>query len=86
MRAVVVTEYGGRAEAVELPAPEAQAGQVLIKVLAAGMNPMDGAIVDAAATQSMFSVPDSIEIRAPARQRVPLQRDPPSARPGRARR
>lgn len=41
MQAVVVTEYGGRAELRDLPAPEAQAGQVLIKVLAAGMNPMD---------------------------------------------
>jgi NADPH2:quinone reductase len=48
MRAVVVTEYGGRAETVELPAPELQAGQVLIKVLAAGMNPMDRAIADGA--------------------------------------
>jgi NADPH:quinone reductase-like Zn-dependent oxidoreductase len=48
MRAVVVTEYGGRAEAVDLPAPEVQAGQVLIKVLAAGMNPMDRAIADGA--------------------------------------
>jgi NADPH:quinone reductase-like Zn-dependent oxidoreductase len=41
MRAVVVAEYGAKAEAIELPTPEAQAGQVLIKVLAAGMNPMD---------------------------------------------
>jgi NADPH:quinone reductase-like Zn-dependent oxidoreductase len=48
MRAVVVTEYGSRAEAVDLPAPEVQAGQVLIKVLAAGMNPMDRAIADGA--------------------------------------
>jgi NADPH2:quinone reductase len=48
MRAVVVTEYGGRAEAVDLPAPEVQAGQVLINVLAAGMNPMDRAIADGA--------------------------------------
>src|SRR3954451_20153324 len=48
MRAVVVTEYGGRAEAVDLPTPEVQAGQVLIKVLAAGMNPMDRAIADGA--------------------------------------
>src|SRR5258708_36416607 len=48
MRAVVVTEYGGRAKAVELPATEVRAGQVLIKVLAAGMNPMDRAIADGA--------------------------------------
>lgn len=44
MKAIVVTEYGGRAEAVEVPAPNAHAGQVLIKVLAAGMNPLDRAI------------------------------------------
>jgi NADPH:quinone reductase len=44
MQAVVVHEYRGRAETIELPAPEAHAGQVLIKVLAAGMNPMDRAI------------------------------------------
>jgi NADPH2:quinone reductase len=48
MRAVVVTEYGGRAETVDVPTPEVQAGQVLIKVLAAGMNPMDRAIADGA--------------------------------------
>ena len=48
MRAVVVTEYGGRPEAVDLPTPEAQAGQLLIKVLAAGMNPMDRSIADGA--------------------------------------
>jgi NADPH:quinone reductase len=44
MQAVVVTEYRGRAETIDMPAPEAHAGQVLIKVLAAGMNPMDRAI------------------------------------------
>ena len=44
MEAVVVTEYGGRPEAVELPAPEAHAGQVLIKVVAAGMNPLDSSV------------------------------------------
>ena len=44
MQAVVVPEYRGRAETIELPMPEAQAGEVLIKVLAAGMNPMDRAI------------------------------------------
>ena len=41
MRAVVVSEYGGKAKAIDLPTPEPGAGQVLIKVLAAGMNPMD---------------------------------------------
>jgi NADPH:quinone reductase-like Zn-dependent oxidoreductase len=46
MRAVVVTEYGGTARAVDLPVPEVQAEQVLIRVLAAGMNPMDRALAD----------------------------------------
>jgi NADPH2:quinone reductase len=53
MHAVVVTEYGGRAEAIEVPAPEAHAGQVRIRVLAAGMNPMDRAIA-AGAWQSIM--------------------------------
>jgi NADPH2:quinone reductase len=44
MRAVVVHEYGARAEATDLPLPEAEAGQVLIRVLAAGLNPMDRAM------------------------------------------
>jgi NADPH2:quinone reductase len=53
MRAVVVTEYGGRAEEVEIPTPEAQAGQLLIKVQAAGMNPVEKAIA-AGAWQSFM--------------------------------
>jgi NADPH2:quinone reductase len=48
MRAVAVTEYGGRATMVDLPVPEVHAGQVLIRVLAAGMNPMDHALADGA--------------------------------------
>ena len=44
MHAVIITEYGGRADTVDLPAPAPQAGQILIRVLAAGMNPMDRAI------------------------------------------
>ena len=44
MRAVVVREYGGKAEIVELPAPEVVPGQILIKIAAAGMNPMDRSI------------------------------------------
>jgi NADPH:quinone reductase len=53
MHAVVVTEYGGRAETLDLPTPRAQAGQILIRVLAAGMNPMDRAIA-AGAWQSFM--------------------------------
>jgi len=44
MRAAVVREYGGKAEIAELPAPEVALGLVLIKVAAAGMNPMDRTI------------------------------------------
>jgi NADPH:quinone reductase-like Zn-dependent oxidoreductase len=53
MQAIVVTEYGGNAEAVDLPTPEAHNGQALIKVLAAGMNPMDRDIA-AGAWQSVM--------------------------------
>jgi NADPH:quinone reductase len=44
MRAIIVTEYGGSPHVEDVAPPEVQAGQVLIKVLAAGMNPMDRAI------------------------------------------
>jgi len=44
MRAVVVTEYGGKAGIVELPAPEVAPGRILIEIAAAGMNPMDRSI------------------------------------------
>lgn len=44
MHAVIVTEYGSSPETREVPAPTPHAGQALIKVLAAGMNPMDRAI------------------------------------------
>jgi NADPH:quinone reductase len=44
MRAVVVREYGGKAEIVALPAPNVEPGNILIKIAAAGMNPMDRSI------------------------------------------
>jgi len=48
MRAVVVREYGGKAESVELSAPQVAPGQILIKIAAAGMNPMDRSIAGGA--------------------------------------
>jgi NADPH:quinone reductase-like Zn-dependent oxidoreductase len=41
MRAVTVSDYGAPPELAEVPAPEPGPGQVLIKLRAAGMNPVD---------------------------------------------
>jgi NADPH:quinone reductase-like Zn-dependent oxidoreductase len=41
MRAVVVNKYGEAPVVAEVPTPQPGAGQVLIKLTAAGMNPMD---------------------------------------------
>ena len=41
MRAATVTEYGGTPTVTEIPTPEAGPGQILIRLQAAGMNPMD---------------------------------------------
>ncbi len=48
MRAVAVTEYGATPAVVEIPAPEPGPGQLLIKLQAAGMNPMDAALASGA--------------------------------------
>ena len=41
MRAITVSEYGATPAIAEVPMPEPGAGQVLLKLRAAGMNPMD---------------------------------------------
>ena len=41
MRAITVTEYGASPALAELPTPEPGRGQVLLRLRAAGMNPMD---------------------------------------------
>jgi NADPH:quinone reductase len=44
MRAVIVDEYGSRPVVAIVPTPEPKAGQLLIKITAAGVNPMDGVL------------------------------------------
>lgn len=41
MRAVTVSDYGGAPLVTEMPTPDAGPGQVRIKLVAAGMNPLD---------------------------------------------
>src|SRR6202521_4960187 len=41
MRAVTVSEYGGAPALTDMPDPQPGPGQVLIRIQAAGMNPMD---------------------------------------------
>jgi NADPH:quinone reductase len=41
VRAITVTEYGATPAMEEMPTPEPGRGQVLLKIRAAGMNPMD---------------------------------------------
>src|SRR5690349_22060188 len=41
MRAATVTEYGATPGVAEIPTPEPGEGQILIRLRAAGMNPMD---------------------------------------------
>jgi NADPH:quinone reductase len=48
MRAVAVSGYRADAQLVEHDKPTAGPGQVLVKVQAAGMNPMDRAIANGA--------------------------------------
>lgn len=47
MLAAVVSEFGGpeRVELAEVPVPRPAAGQLRVKVTAAGLNPVDGAVV-----------------------------------------
>jgi len=44
MQAVIVDDYGESPRLAEVATPEATAGQILVRVDAAGMNPMDRAI------------------------------------------
>jgi NADPH:quinone reductase len=48
MRAITVKEYGAVPALMEVPDPQPEPGQVLIKVEAAGINPMDRMIAEGA--------------------------------------
>ena len=48
MRAVYVSEYGATPVVGEIPTPEPGARQVLLRMRAAGMNPMDGTLASGA--------------------------------------
>lgn len=53
MKAVVVTDFGARPELVELPVPEPGAGEILVRVRAAGVNPFDWKVTDGALKDSV---------------------------------
>jgi NADPH:quinone reductase-like Zn-dependent oxidoreductase len=65
MRAVTVREYGGTPAVAEIPTPEPGARQILIRLRAARMNPMDlwlasGATKDAVLGFETAGVVDAI--------------------------
>ncbi|MEH0580407.1 NADP-dependent oxidoreductase [Streptomyces sp. B21-108] len=48
MKAVVVTDFAALPEIVDLPTPEPGAGEVLVRIHAAGVNPFDWKVTDGA--------------------------------------
>jgi NADPH:quinone reductase-like Zn-dependent oxidoreductase len=57
MRAVVLDEFGGSFEARDLPVPEPGPGEVLVRVAASGVNPLDLKIRAGAAAHAQVSAP-----------------------------
>lgn len=48
MQAIAVDEFGGRAHLEDAPVPEPAAGEVLVRIRAAGVNPFDWKVADGA--------------------------------------
>jgi NADPH:quinone reductase-like Zn-dependent oxidoreductase len=57
MRAVIVKEYGGTPVVAEIPTPQPGPHQVLIKLRAAGVNPMDGRLASGAQPSDAATFP-----------------------------
>jgi NADPH:quinone reductase-like Zn-dependent oxidoreductase len=57
MRAVIVKEYGGTPVVAEIPTPQPGPHQVLIKLRAAGVNPMDGRLASGAQPSEAATFP-----------------------------
>ncbi|GHB59658.1 NADPH:quinone reductase [Streptomyces umbrinus] len=53
MKAVVVTGFGTRPKLVDLPTPEPGAGEILVRIHAAGVNPFDWKVTDGALKDSV---------------------------------
>lgn len=53
MQAIAVDEFGGRARLKDAPVPEPAAGEVLVRVRAAGVNPFDWQVADGVLKDSM---------------------------------
>lgn len=46
MRAIAVSEYGATPAPMNLPRPEPRPGEILVKMIAAGLNPLDWKVAD----------------------------------------
>src|ERR1700744_365489 len=57
MRAVVLDQFGGPFALRDLPVPEPGPGEVLVRVVASGVNPLDTKIRAGAAAHAQVSVP-----------------------------
>ena len=57
MRAVIVNEYGGTPVLAEIPTPQPGPRQVLIKLRAAGVNPMDRRLASGAQPSEAATFP-----------------------------
>jgi NADPH:quinone reductase-like Zn-dependent oxidoreductase len=53
MKAIAVTAFGAQPQLVDLPTPEPAAGEILIRIHAAGVNPFDWKVTDGALKDSV---------------------------------